>query len=384
MKRILWFLFVIWIVLFLCPLLSFSFAAEDLVSLVKKIKPSIVAIYTYNDKGIGLMQGSGFFISPQGDVITNWHVVEGAYSAIIKATDGNSYQITKVLGGDKESDLALLSVDTRKIPVQFLPIVSSPPEVGERVMVMGNPLALEFSVSDGIVAAIRTIPEYTKGNVIQITAPVSPGSSGSPVVNMQGEVVAVAFYVYFKGENLNFAIPGEKVAQLTKGPHQTPPSIITTATTSDFKTFTDTQKGFTLKYPNSWTSTIQTLMNQEVVAFLAPTDNPQDVFRENLNILIENLPSEMSLQNYFSLTMDQLKTFPDVQFRENYDATISGQPGKVLVYSRTLDGKELTYSQVYIIRGIKAYVLTFTAESTQYSHYQPEFQQILSRFHFDG
>jgi hypothetical protein len=86
------------------------------------------------------------------------------------------------------------------------------PEVGERIIVYGSPLGLENTVSDGIVSAIRDIPEF--GKIIQITAPISPGSSGSPVLNMKGEVIGVASFQMIDGQNLNFAIPSERVARL--------------------------------------------------------------------------------------------------------------------------------------------------------------------------
>jgi tetratricopeptide (TPR) repeat protein len=78
--------------------------------------------------------------------------------------------------------------------------------------VYGSPLGLENTVSDGIVSAIRDIPDY--GRIIQITAPISPGSSGSPVLNMQGEVIGIASFQMVEGQNLNFAIPSEKITSL--------------------------------------------------------------------------------------------------------------------------------------------------------------------------
>jgi S1-C subfamily serine protease len=78
-------------------------------------------------------------------------------------------------------------VDTFGNDVYPISIVATSSEVGERVIVIGNPLGLEQTVSDGIVWAVRKIPNF--GRIIQITAPISPGSSGSPVVNMQGEVI---------------------------------------------------------------------------------------------------------------------------------------------------------------------------------------------------
>lgn len=95
-----------------------------------------------------------------------------------------------------------------------LSINASLPEVGERVVVIGSPLGLEQTVSDGIVSAVREVSAF--GTIIQITAPISPGSSGSPVVNMKGEVIGVATFQSMIGQNLNFAIPGERIAKLTK------------------------------------------------------------------------------------------------------------------------------------------------------------------------
>ncbi|MGH9904261.1 MAG: tetratricopeptide repeat protein, partial [Pyrinomonadaceae bacterium] len=86
------------------------------------------------------------------------------------------------------------------------------PQEGESVVVIGNPLGLEGSVSNGIVSAVRDIPTF--GRIIQITAPISPGSSGSPVVNMQGQVIGVATLQITGGQSVNFAIPSERISQL--------------------------------------------------------------------------------------------------------------------------------------------------------------------------
>jgi S1-C subfamily serine protease/Flp pilus assembly protein TadD len=185
---------------------------ESLPSLIKRIKPSTVIIFVYDDKGEFLQLGSGFFISQNGDVITNYHVLQGASSAEIKTADGKTYPITYILAGDAQNDIIRLSV---KIPSQYvypLSLSKTIPEVGERIIVYGSPLGLENTVSDGIVSAIRDIPDY--GRIIQITAPISPGSSGSPVLNLQGEVIGIASFQMVEGQNLNFAIPSEKISSL--------------------------------------------------------------------------------------------------------------------------------------------------------------------------
>ncbi len=99
--------------------------------------------------------------------------------------------------------------------VQPLSISPTLPETGERVIVIGTPLGLEKTVSDGIVSAVRDVAGF--GKIIQVTAPISPGSSGSPVVNMKGEVIGVATFFVVAGQNLNFAIPVERISKLVQG-----------------------------------------------------------------------------------------------------------------------------------------------------------------------
>jgi len=185
---------------------------ESLPSLIKRIKPSTVIIFTYDDKGDFLKLGSGFFISQNGDVITNYHVIQGASSAEIKTSDGKTYLITYIVAGDEQNDIIRLSVNIPSQYVYPLSLSKTIPEVGERIFVYGSPLGLENTVSDGIVSAIRDIPDY--GRIIQITAPISPGSSGSPVLNLQGEVIGIASFQMVEGQNLNFAIPSEKITSL--------------------------------------------------------------------------------------------------------------------------------------------------------------------------
>ena len=187
-------------------------STESLPSLIKRIEPSTVIIFTYYNKGEFSKLGSGFFINQNGDIITNYHVLQGASSAEIKTSDGKTYPITYIVAEDEQSDLIRLSVDIPSQYVQPLSLNTSLPEVGERIIVYGSPLGLEKTVSDGIISAIREFPVY--GKIIQITAPVSPGSSGSPVLNMKGEVIGVATFQMIEGQNLNFAIPSERIASL--------------------------------------------------------------------------------------------------------------------------------------------------------------------------
>ena len=197
------------LVLFAGPL---TVAGQDpLPDLVRRIKPSAVAIATFDSRGEKLSRGSGFFIDFDR-VVTNRHVIDNAYRAEIHSSNGNVYPVKGVLAVDAEADMALLLVEAPANQIRPLPLDQTSPQEGESVVVIGNPFGLEGSVSNGIVSAVRVIPTY--GRIIQITAPISPGSSGSPVVNMQGQVIGVATLQITGGQSVNFAIPSERISQL--------------------------------------------------------------------------------------------------------------------------------------------------------------------------
>ncbi|UCF17241.1 MAG: serine protease, partial [Phycisphaerales bacterium] len=202
-------------VFLVCPTIfssSLAIAKEDLPAIVKKISPSVVVIQAYDKEGKPYSQGSGFFFNDKGYVITNGHVLERADRAEVKTSDGNIYAVKEVLGEDSKADIILLSVTIPGEVAHPVSISKSFPIVGEQVLVIGSPLGLEQTVSEGIVSAIRKIRTY--GKVIQITAPISPGSSGSPVVDMQGDVIGIATFQTVKGQNLNFSIPIDRVTKL--------------------------------------------------------------------------------------------------------------------------------------------------------------------------
>jgi tetratricopeptide (TPR) repeat protein len=188
-----------------------AFSQDDLPDLVRRIKPSAVAIETFDAHGQQLSRGSGFFVD-KDRVVTNRHVIDGAYRAEVHLSLGNTYQVKNVLAVDAEGDLALLKVDAPPNLVRPLSLDRTSPQEGESVVIIGNPFGLEGSVTNGIVSAVRDIPGF--GRIIQITAPISPGSSGSPVINMQGQVIGVATLQITGGQSVNFAIPSERVAQL--------------------------------------------------------------------------------------------------------------------------------------------------------------------------
>jgi len=203
----------------------------DLIALVK---PGVVLIRTYSAIGEMVSTGTGFFIDDD-KIVTNLHVVKNAYAIDILSSDGNLASVYQYWTPDNEGDLIILKIDPDQYlewswkPVR-LQITSELPREGEDIVVIGNPLGLSDTVSQGIVSSLR--PVQGLGTIIQITAPISPGSSGSPIMNMRGEVVAVATLQMIKGQNLNFGSPVDRLRNIdtTLDPITvSPPSIFNRA-----------------------------------------------------------------------------------------------------------------------------------------------------------
>lgn len=164
---------------------------------------SVVSIKTKDKDGRDLGMGSGFIISPDGLIVTNFHVVESAYQAEVKIGE-DVFKEVYLVKDIPNLDIAILKINAENLPV--LPLGDSDSLInGQFLIVLSNPWGFERSVSSGIVSAIRS-----KGDIklIQMTAPVSPGSSGGPVINEYGEVVGITTLAsFFMAQNLNFAIP---------------------------------------------------------------------------------------------------------------------------------------------------------------------------------
>jgi Tfp pilus assembly protein PilF len=132
--------------------------------------------------------------------------------AEVKISSGEIFSIEGILAEDREGDLALLAIGVKGRSFPALKLADRTVEAGQQVVVIGSPFGLEGTVSDGIVSAVRDVSKL--GKLIQITAPISKGSSGSPVLNMKGEVVGIATSYIKEGHSLNFAISVDRVTGL--------------------------------------------------------------------------------------------------------------------------------------------------------------------------
>jgi serine protease Do len=155
--------------------------------------------------------GSGFIVSPDGYILTNAHVVENAEHVTVRLTDRREFK-AKVVGADKQSDIAVLKIDARSLPTVQLG-KSTEANVGEWVVAIGSPFGFENSVSAGIVSAkSRSLPDATYVPFLQTDVAVNPGNSGGPLFNLAGEVIGINSQIYSRSggyQGISFAIPIE-------------------------------------------------------------------------------------------------------------------------------------------------------------------------------
>jgi S1-C subfamily serine protease len=174
-------------------------------AIAKAASGSIVSIVMSDKEGNPISQGSGFFVRKDGLLVTNYHVIAEGSSAVAKLPDGAFYAVDGVITFDKVLDVAVIKVHGQNFRTLTLGN-SDRVQVGEEVVAIGNPLSLDSTVSNGIVSGRRTVNQEG-GKLLQITAPISSGSSGGPLFNMAGGVIGITTMYLKGGENLNFAIP---------------------------------------------------------------------------------------------------------------------------------------------------------------------------------
>ena len=171
-------------------------------------------IEVLNQEGQCFKTGSGIVINAQGYILTNFHVVSDSHHYRIKLEgDSNSYSSQEIIKYNYVHDLALLRIDCPTVP---LPIYhgSKPLIRGQKVVAIGSPLGLFNSVSDGIISGFRTMQDT---DMIQFTAPTSPGSSGGALLNMQGQVIGICTAGINEGQNINLAVDYRTIRFFVEG-----------------------------------------------------------------------------------------------------------------------------------------------------------------------
>lgn len=196
-------------------------SASTAEAVAAKAMPSVVSVNVTTESGEGL--GSGVILDTDGDIITNYHVIDGATSVSV-TIDGKSYEAS-VVGSDSSSDLAVIKADLNGDSVTPIEVGdSSQLNVGSWVMTIGSPFGLDQSVSEGIVSALyrNELLQSSSGdtiytNLIQVDAAINPGNSGGALVNDQGQLVGISTLYSSSTESfagIGFAIPGNYAVQI--------------------------------------------------------------------------------------------------------------------------------------------------------------------------
>lgn len=184
--------------------------AQSPQQIAKKALASTVLLVMEDANGQPLSLGSGFFVR-NGQVATNLHVVKGASRGYAKLVNQKTkYDIEGITAIDAERDLVILKISVPGAQVISLGD-SDTVEVGSPIYAVGNPRGLEGTFSQGIISSIRKVGT---DKILQLTAPISPGSSGGPVLNDKGQVIGVSVATFRGGQNLNFAIPANYLKKL--------------------------------------------------------------------------------------------------------------------------------------------------------------------------
>jgi len=178
----------------------------------EKVSPSVFYIEVYDSKFKALGSGSGFFVSSNGVAITNYHVIEDTAGAQITTIDGEQYSVIDIIAFDKNLDVAIIRVDKKsasgKIVSGFPTLTIANSEdirAGQTVFALGSPVGLQNTISDGIISNVKQV--VGDDTFIQITAPISHGSSGGALVNEYGEVIGITSAGIDEAQNIGFAIP---------------------------------------------------------------------------------------------------------------------------------------------------------------------------------
>jgi hypothetical protein len=159
--------------------------------------------------------GTGFVVDPNGWIATNFHVIADGNEITVTFADKRELRVVQIVSADLERDLVILRVEAKGLPVLRLAEAGAV-RAGDTVVAIGHPLGLEDTISNGLVSAVRHVNSGLE--VLQISAPIAPGSSGGPLFNDRGEVIGVATMILRGGQNLNFGLPVEYLAKLRAHP----------------------------------------------------------------------------------------------------------------------------------------------------------------------
>jgi hypothetical protein len=177
--------------------------------IAEKAIPSVVVIESSGENGAVAKQGSGF-VSADSVIVTNYHVIRGAGSLLVRIAANQSFRVDSIIGYDISHDLAAFRVEGLSVPALTM-AESEVCKVGDKVIAVGAPRGLESTVSEGIISALRDV---SGTRIIQTTTSISPGSSGGPLLDENAQVIGVTTAQNPNGQNLNFVVAARHILDL--------------------------------------------------------------------------------------------------------------------------------------------------------------------------
>lgn len=282
----------------------------------EKVKDAVVVILTYDYSDELAAQGSGVVLNDKGYVVTNYHVLSG--NERLEIMHGEEIiPYVDIIGIDVEKDILILKIDEKKFPSLKTGDMKKL-KVGQRVYAIGSPLGFENTISEGIISGLRSYEEENK-NYIQITASISPGSSGGAVVNDKAELIGISTLTAKEGQNLNFAIPIDEVLSVEIGSY---------SSNNAFKDFEYFDRGYSA----------------------AENGNYKDAIKYYTNF-IEIFPNSAKAYNNRGIAKNKLRDYK----------------GSILDYNKAIEINS-KYANYYINRGIaKSYLGDFVGSISDFS-----------------
>lgn len=195
---------------------------SQIIEVTEKVSPAVVRIsttqvisdffFSYETSGLG----SGFIISPDGEIVTNNHVISGAKKITVTLSDGSEYEAT-VIGKDPSSDIALIKIKGENLPYLSFGD-SSALKVGQVVIAIGNPYGLDHTVTTGVISALERTLTFEDGTtlvgVIQTDAAINPGNSGGPLLTLSGDVIGMNTAIQQSAQGIGFAVSSNTIIKV--------------------------------------------------------------------------------------------------------------------------------------------------------------------------
>ena len=310
-------------------------AALDVKSVFEATRPSVLLIVAYDENDQPTGMGSGFFFGDNKTIATNLHVVQNAAKLAIKLSSGETGWIEAVLGVDARRDLVLLQSSVNGIPIKA---AGRLPDIGEDILAIGNPSGLEGTVSTGIISGIRT---EDGSQYFQITAPISPGSSGGPIIDEHNEVLGVSTFYLDGAQSLNFAMPAAYLTKLYSKKSEATLAALKSSTNSALKRVESNVKIMFAEmefYPGNSSDLLLSVVNKsgnlikniKIVVNYFGSDKETPI-HHSLHNLKEEVPPNLSLRLKRTVQNASTKWTPIVTILD-YEIVSGGSSGQLLKF----------------------------------------------------